>query len=123
LKVLFNSEEVAEVYFEYINRHIDAEQTEAECPLEFHSDLIRKTATQISRTRTPIWRGVKIISFSLDKDIFQYEGIDAKGKKIATVIIPFVQVNSIQTCSRKIRKSNTKAQMQTLNPKELENWR
>jgi hypothetical protein len=124
LKILFNGEEVAEVYFEYINRLIDAEQTE-ECPLEFHTDLIRKSATQISRARTPIWRGVKIISFSLDKDIFKYEGIDAKGKKIVTVIIPFAQINSIQTYSRKRRvmKQNTKAQMQTLDATTIQDLR
>jgi hypothetical protein len=117
LKVLFNGEEVAEVYFEYMNRHLDAELQD-ECPLQFHTDLIRKSATQIiRRARTPIWRGVKTLAFSLDKDIFQYVGIDGKGKKIVTAIIPFAQINSIQTSSRKgrVTKRNTKAQMQTLN--------
>jgi len=124
LKVLFNNQEVAEVYFEYMNRHADTEQTEAECPLQFHTDLIRKSATQIMRSRrTPIWRGVTTLSFSVDKDIFKYEGIDAKEKNIVTVIIPFSQINSIQTYSRKGRVTKRKTQMQTLNPKELENWR
>lgn len=118
VKILFNNEEIGEVYFEYMNRHMDAEQPEdSECDLQFHSDLVRQTATQIirSRSRTPIWRGTKTLAFSLDKDIFKYEGIDKNGKKLATVIIPFCQVNSIQTYSRKIRKLKTKAQMHTLN--------
>ena len=125
MKVLFNGEEVAEVYFEYMNRHRDAEQIESECPLQFHTDLVSKTATQISRSRTPIWRGIKVLSFSVDKDILQYQGIDAKGKKLVTVIIPFAQVNSIQACSRKIRKSNTNKaqQMQTLNPTTIQDLR
>jgi hypothetical protein len=67
LKVLFNGEEVAEVYFEYVNRDLDVEvpfenreeyEREHGCHLQFHSDLIRKTATQDIRSirlRTPIW--------------------------------------------------------------------
>lgn len=74
MKVLFNDEEVAEVYFDYINRHADAEQTD-ECPLEFHTDLTHKSATQIIRSaRTPIWRRLKTLAFYLDSDIFKYEG-------------------------------------------------
>jgi hypothetical protein len=124
LRVLFNGEEVAEVFFQFINRHIDTEQG-SECNLEFHTDLVCKTATQISRSRTPIWRGLQTLAFYLDSNIFKYEGFDAKGKKLVTVIIPFVQVNSIQACSRKIRKSNTnkEQQMQTLNPTTIQDLR
>jgi hypothetical protein len=60
---------------------------------------------------TPIWRRLKTLAFYLDSDIFKYEGIDAKGKKLVTVIIPFAQVNSIQTWSRRIKKLKTKSEM------------
>jgi hypothetical protein len=123
LKVLFNDEEVAEVYFDYINRHADAEQTD-ECPLEFHTDLTHKSATQIIRSaRTPIWRRLKTLAFYLDSDIFKYEGIDAKGKKLVTVIIPFAQVNSIQTWSRRIKKLKTKSEMKTLDATTVQDLR
>ena len=124
MKILFNGEEVAEVYFEYINRHLETEDDNDECPLQFHTDLIRKSATQIIRRgRTPIWRGVKTLSFSVDKDIFQYVGLDANHKKIITVIIPFAQVNSIQTYSRKGRVSKTKSRIHTLDATTIQDLR
>jgi hypothetical protein len=123
LKILFNNEPVGEVYFEYTNRHKDSEQTD-ECNLDFHLDLVSKTATQIirSRGRTPLWRGTKTLSFSLDKDIFKYDSIDAKGKTLVTVVIPFTQINSVQICSRKIRKTN-KAQIHTLDATTIQDLR
>jgi hypothetical protein len=123
ITILFNGEEVAEVYFEYINRHVDTEQTE-ECNLQFHADLIRKSATQTIRSRrTPIWRGLKTLAFSVDSDIFKYEGIDKNGKKIVTVIIPFAQINSIQTWSRRIKKPKTKSEMKTLDATTVQDLR
>jgi polyphosphate kinase len=125
IKILFNGQEVVEVYFEYITRDRDVElshdkveayESEHGCHLQFHTDLIRKSATQIIRlirSKTPIWRGVKTLVFSVDSDIFKYEGDDKNGKKIVTVIIPFAQVNSIQTYSRKGRV--TKRPKQTFN--------
>ena len=103
-----------------MNGHPDPEQEEDSdggCyGLQFHTDLVRQTATQIiRRRRTPIWRGLKILAFSLNDHMFKYEGIDAKGKKLVTVVIPFVQVNAIQAYSRRIKKRSTnKTQMQIL---------
>jgi hypothetical protein len=136
IKILFNNEQVAEVYFEYINRDLDAEvshdkveeyEHENGCHLQFHSDLVCKSATQIIRLirQVPIWRGVKTLAFSVDSDIFKYECIDKNSKKRVTVIIPFAQVNSIQTYSRKGKavKRNTKSQMKTLDNETVQELR
>jgi hypothetical protein len=126
IKILSNNEEVAEVFFEYVTRDRDVEiphdkieayESEHGCHFQFHSDLRRKTSSEIIRLihlRTAIWRGVKTLAFYVDSDIFKYEGIGTNCKKIVMVIIPFAQVNSIQTCSRKVSKLKTKLDATTI---------
>lgn len=138
VQVYFNEQEVEEVMFETISADRNAEvpphqveeyENQFGCQFKFHLDLVRRNTHEFKRLiklRTPTWRGVKSIHFFTDQHTFRYEGHDAKGKHVVTIMFPLANINYLQAHSRRSRIKRLKSngpKIYDLNPKELENWR